>query len=205
MTKPTDRRHKHAWFALADAASCRLLCSSPTSQGTQHVEEHDAIKNTLPEQEHMRPMTGGGVTHNVEEKEKRFAGEIVKWLQTHAVKRGIDELVIFAPPRMLGVLRVVPLGALKGHVKELKGDLMRLSVGQLAVHPLVRELLPPATNDERTTFLAVTTSAHREADRTSHAGDDTRKTQRNHNRQSNSVAEADGLGGHDDATQGASA
>lgn len=141
MTKTTPGRHNHAWFALADAESCRLLRCSLTKQGTQHVEEYDAIKNTLPEQEHIRPMTNGGMTHHVENKQRRFAGEIVKWLQTQAGEREIDALVIFAPPRMLGVLRMVPLGALKGHIEELRGDLMRLNAGQLADHPMVRELV----------------------------------------------------------------
>ena len=85
-----------------------------------------------------------GTTHHVEDKERRFATEIVRWLQKKAVQHKIDRLVIFAPPRMLGVLRLVPLGTLKGHVDELKGDLMRLHAGQLADHPMVRELLAAA-------------------------------------------------------------
>jgi protein required for attachment to host cells len=112
-----------------------------TRRGKHHVEEHDSIKNVLPEQEHARPMTGGGMTHNVEETERRFAGEMVAWLLIKAAQHEVDHLVIFAPPRMLGVLRRVPLGALKGCVEEFKGDLMRLSVGQLADHPMVRKLV----------------------------------------------------------------
>jgi len=141
MTKKTAKGRTHAWFALADAESCRLLRCILTRQGTPHVEEYGVIQNTLPEQEHMRPMTQGGSTHHVENKEKRFAGQIVEWLQTQTGQREIDALTVFVPPRMLGVLRMIPLGALQGHVEELKGDLMRLNAGQLADHQMVRELV----------------------------------------------------------------
>jgi protein required for attachment to host cells len=141
MTKTDTGLRNHAWFALADAEHCRLLCCRFTRRATQHVEEHDAIENTFPEQEHARPTTEGGMTHDVEEKERRFAGQIVKWLQEKAEEHEIDRLVIFAPPRMLGLLRKAPPGLLKGHLEELQGNLMRLEAGQLAQHPMVRELV----------------------------------------------------------------
>ncbi len=134
-------QRKQAWFALADAERCRLMRCSLTEQGTQHVDEHEALKNAWPEQEHSRPTTGGGTTHHVEEKERRFAGEIVDWLQKRATEHEIDHLMIFAPPRMLGALRKVPFGSLRGHSGELQGDLMRLEAGQLADHPMIRDLL----------------------------------------------------------------
>lgn len=152
MTKTPTGLHNHAWFALTDAASCRLLCCSLTRRGKHHIDEYDAFENTLPEQEHSRPMTNAGATHNVEDNERRFAGEIVTWLKKRTEQYQIDRLVIFAPPRMLGVLRMVPLGSLKGKVEELKGDLMRLKTGQLADHPMVRELVALHPNDERAAF-----------------------------------------------------
>ena|SRR5437868_5573211 len=140
MTK-TNGAHQHVWFALADAEACRLLYCTLTTQGTHHVDEYDALQNNLPHQEQARPMTNAGTKHNVEEGERRFASEIVSWLQARAGQYEISHLVILAPPRMLGVIRSVPLGSLKGRVDELKGDLMRLQVGQLADHPMVRELM----------------------------------------------------------------
>lgn len=149
MRKTNGEQRGHAWFALADAESCRLLGCSMTRRGKHHVDEYDAFENTLPEQEHARPMTNAGATHNVEDKERRFAGEIVAWLQKKADQYHLDRLVIFAPPRMLGVLRKTPLGSLRGQIEELKGNLMRLNAGQLADHPLVRELVTPHPIDER--------------------------------------------------------
>jgi hypothetical protein len=93
-------------------------------------------------------MTNAGVSHNVEEAERRFGSEIVEWLGKKAAQHKFDHLVIFAPPRMLGVIRTVPLGSLKGQVEELKGDLMRLKPGQLADHPMIRALVIPQLRDE---------------------------------------------------------
>jgi protein required for attachment to host cells len=144
MGKTNVEVRNHAWFALADAEHCRLLCCRLTKQGTQHVDEYGACENTLPEQEHKRPMTGTGTTHYVEEEERRFAGEIVEWLRGKVEEHKIDHLVIFAPARILGAIRKAPPGLLKGHLEELKGNLMRLDAGQLAQHPMLRELVREA-------------------------------------------------------------
>ena len=144
MGKTTVERRNHAWFALADAEHCRLLCCRLTRQGTQHVDEYGAFKNTLPEAEHARPMTGDGMAHDIEEEERRFGAQIVDWLRRKAEEHKIDRMVIFAPPRMLGVLRKASSGLLVGHLKELEGNLMRLDAGQLAQHPMVRDLVREA-------------------------------------------------------------
>ena len=144
MNVTKAERKNHAWFALADAEACRLLSCSLTQRGMPHVVEHDMIRHTAAIHEHARPMTNAGMTHDVEEEERRFAGEIIKWLQGQAGVNKIEELVLFAPPRMLGVLRMAPLGSLKGRVEEIKGDLMPLNAGQLAEHPMIRELIGTA-------------------------------------------------------------
>ena len=144
MRKTNVQLPNHAWFALADAEHCRLLCCRLTRQGTQHVDEYGALENTLPEAEHARPKTGDGMTHDIEEEQRRFAGEIVKWLKEKAREHDIDSLAIFASPRMLGALRKASSGLLKGHLEELEGNLMRLKAGQLAEHPMVRELVRAA-------------------------------------------------------------
>jgi len=147
MLETKAGRRSHTWFALADTEHCRLLCCHRTKQGTPHVEEHDAIENTAPEHEHLRPQTGDGMTHDVEEHERRFAGQIVAWLKVRAGEYEIDHFKIFAAPRMLGTLRKVAPGSLKGHLEMLQGDLMRLHGGELADHPMIRDLLSatPAT------------------------------------------------------------
>jgi protein required for attachment to host cells len=84
------------------------------------------------------------MTHDVEEKERRFAGEIVNWLRERAEQREIDQLAVFATSRMLGLLRKARIGLSKGHLEELEGNLMRLEAGQLAEHPMVRDLMQAA-------------------------------------------------------------
>jgi len=148
MRKTNVEPRNYAWFALADTEHCRLLCCHLTRQGTQHVDEYGVFENTLPEAEHARPMTHDGATHDIEEEERRFAGQIVEWLQENVKKHEIDRLVIFAPPRMLGALRKASSGLLKGHLEELEGNLMRLEAGQLAEHPMVRQLVP-ATHERQ--------------------------------------------------------
>ena len=44
MGKTKVERRNHAWFALADAEHCRLLCCRLTDEGTQHVDEYDALE-----------------------------------------------------------------------------------------------------------------------------------------------------------------
>jgi protein required for attachment to host cells len=144
MHKMKVEQQNYAWFALADAEHCRLLCCRLTRQGTQHVDEYGAFENTLPEAEHARPMTGDGMTHDIEEEERRFGAQIVDWLRRKAEEHKISRMVIFAPPRMLGVLRKASSRLLAGHLKEFEGNLMRLDAGQLAQHPMVRDLVRDA-------------------------------------------------------------
>lgn len=92
----------------------------------------------------MRPMTQAGTTHHVEEQERRFSDAIVEWLRGKAEEHRIDHWVVFAPPRMLGILRKDSSGLLRGQLEELQGNLMGLRAGQLAEHPVVRRLAAAA-------------------------------------------------------------
>jgi protein required for attachment to host cells len=147
MGKTNVEVRDYAWFALADAKHCRLLCCRWSRQDTEYVKQYGTFENTLPEKEHKRPMTGTGTTHYGEEQERRFAGEIVEWLRGKVEEHEIDRLVIFAPPHILGVLRKATAGLLKGHLEQIKSDLMRVDAVQLAQHPVIRDL--PRTGQER--------------------------------------------------------
>ena len=141
MGKTNVEGRPHVWFALADAEHCRLLCCRLTEQGTQHVDEHERLDNTFPEHEHLRPQTGDGMTHDIEEKERRFAGQIVGWLKKRVDTHKIGRLVILATPRMLGVLRRFRPRLSNGVLQGLEGNLVRLEAGQLADHPMIRDLV----------------------------------------------------------------
>ena len=141
MDNNNCKRHNIAWFALVDSEHCRLLCCRLTKQGSHHVDEHGQFQNTLPEAEHARPMSLGGTTHYVEENERRFSGETLKWLKDQIDALRIDHLTLFAPARMLGAIRKASDKILTGEYEELQGSLMRLETGQLAEHPMIRRLV----------------------------------------------------------------
>jgi protein required for attachment to host cells len=151
MKKKDTRAADHVWFALADAQKCRLLRCHLTKQGTPHVDECDALDNELPEHEHGRPMALGGMTgrsfaalhHDEEEAERRFAAQIVEWLQKKSARYGIERLTVLASPRILGVLRKTPPGSLKGCIDEREGNLMHLETDALSEHSMIRRLLAP--------------------------------------------------------------
>ena len=65
----------------------------------------------------------------------------MEWLKKRVAEHDIDRLVIFATPRILGLLRKAPSGLLQGHLEEIEGNLMRLQTGELAEHQMVRGLV----------------------------------------------------------------
>lgn len=136
-----ERQGDPVWFALADSGHCRLLSCSMTRRRAPYVHEYEILENSGPEQEHARPMSQGGATHHVEERERRFAGEIAEWLGRRAERHNIASLMIYAPARMLGALRKVRHRYMNGDVQLRQGDLMRLSAGELALHPIIRTLV----------------------------------------------------------------
>ncbi len=110
--KTNVEAQNQAWFALADAEHCLLLCCRLTRQGAEHVKQYGVLENMLPEQGRLRPRTGTGTTHYVEEDERRFADQVVEWLRDRAEEHKIDRLIIFAPLRILEVLRQATPGLL---------------------------------------------------------------------------------------------
>lgn len=141
MQQTNVERRNCAWFALADAEQCRLLCCRLTLQGRQHVEEHGALMNEQPEHQHARSMPPGGEARDVQENERRFAAETADWLSKRAAEHEMVRLVVFAPPRMLGLLRKTSFRMINGHLEEVRGNLMGLKPGQLADHLMVHELV----------------------------------------------------------------
>ena len=63
------------------------------------------------------------------------------WLKKRVDTHKIGRLVILATPRMLGVLRRFRPRLSNGLLQGLEGNLMRLEAGQLADHPMVRDLV----------------------------------------------------------------
>jgi len=139
----------HAWFALADAKHCRLLRCERTPAGTPTVREMEALENTWPGHDHVRPSplaaknghTHASWHHEVEEDLRRFAQQVAGWLKERFGQHGIDRLYIFAAPRFLGELRKLDFGPHGQRMEQRDGELMWLTPGDLARHPAIRALL----------------------------------------------------------------
>ncbi len=141
MQQTNVERRNFAWFALADAEQCRLLCCRLTRDGTQHVEERGVLENALFEQEHAGPGTHGDAARENEQTERRFADDTADWLNKKAAEHEMARLIVFAPPRMLSLLRKSSFNVTNGHMEEVRDDLMGLEPGQLADHPTINEVV----------------------------------------------------------------
>lgn len=146
--KPTTIR----WVLLADARRARLLRCGSTEEGRCRVEERGSIDSTWPRPERSRsgPLWKNatipfGIEGNAGEGLRRFAREVVKWLQHRMEEFGILRIHILASGRFLGAFRKVrPAQLTRQHALEREADLMHLSVGRLVKHPVILQLMDSA-------------------------------------------------------------
>jgi protein required for attachment to host cells len=140
------------WMLLADARQGRLLRCTESDDGRVRVEDRDSIANTLPSHEHQHSSPlwkNATITFGMEDAERedlrRFAREVAVWLQQRMDGLRIRRVHILASGRFLGALRKVRPAQLAGrHALERKADLMHLSAGKLAKHPVIRQLMVSA-------------------------------------------------------------
>jgi hypothetical protein len=150
MTQPTAQARERAWFALADARRCRLLCCCLTTQGAHHVNEVATLQNSSLQHEWGRPLALGEVAVHGEaswpdvasENLLDFARAVSNWLHDKLTEFEIDQLAVFSPAGFMGVLRGFPIEKPAAQIRHCEGNLMHLGVGTLAQHPMVRALLP---------------------------------------------------------------
>jgi protein required for attachment to host cells len=136
------------WLVLADTERGRLLQAGRTEMGSVHVEPIDRIEHRTDRYEHSRPSPRAGQTgdtqddHEDEEEEKRFARRLSRWIGDHVQRHGIERLVLFASPRMLGTLRKLTNGrGLPAHIDSRDTDLTSLTVEQLTEHRAIQKLV----------------------------------------------------------------
>ena len=88
--------------------------------------------------------------HDVQTRHKRaellgrFARDVARWLDDRARSLPIEELFVFAPARLLGLLRESYTPNVAKLVHDQKGDLGTMSLGELEQHRLVSAVLHPA-------------------------------------------------------------
>ena len=137
------------WVLLADGRKARLLRCSMTEWGRCRVEENGSIDNSRQGRE---PAGSGplwknatitfGIADSDDEDLRRFAREVVTWLERMMRELGIAKVHVLASGRFLGVLRKVRPARLARHrTLQRKANLMHLTAGKLAKHPVIRQLV----------------------------------------------------------------
>lgn len=160
MTRMTSEDHS-VFFATCDLRSLRFLTARPMPRQRLHVEESERFASRwIDFHEHARPlMLGRGPKANAsqhfadehrepEELAARFARDAVGRLDEVSREVRAGRLPVFAEGRFLGHLRAAAAAA-RSHVVLLHGNLAPLDAGELAVHPLVVELVRESAASER--------------------------------------------------------
>ena len=137
------------WICIVDNGRGRLLRATDAPPGRHHLEVDDSIENGWEEHQHGRPSPRAGKDgnsyasqgHEDEEKMKRFAREVVGWLEDKTTAQCIERLNLFAPPRFLGALRHAYSPGLAKVITEHEGDLGYMPPGELVQHHAISKLL----------------------------------------------------------------
>jgi len=137
------------WFFVVDESRGRLFEASIVPPERLHLEERGAIENRNDAHEHGRPSPRAGKNgssyassgHQDEHERRRFARQIVDWMDDEVGRRGIETVRLFAPPRLLGELRPLLAPGLAGRVTEQQADLTNLGAAGLARHPAIAAAL----------------------------------------------------------------
>lgn len=143
------KKNQHAWAVVADERQALLVEVNTTPGGTCRVKEHERCEEHWEPKEHHRPspLSGKGghdyaaFAHESEERIQRFAREVSVWVQQQVHKRHIDELAVFAPPKLLGCLRPAWPAQLDGHIKEYQANLAQRPMAGLADYEAIQRLV----------------------------------------------------------------
>lgn len=142
-------KRKKTWIVVADGARARILANEGGGSGLALVRELEWPPARKPTRELGVEKPGrtfesaDTARHAMEPRvdwqefeKQRFAHRIARLLERAAGDRQFDELVLIAPPRMLGEFRNTLDKATRAHVSaEIPKDLT-----QLALHELPRHL-----------------------------------------------------------------
>ena len=141
-------KRKRIWILVADGARARLLVHEPSKNGFKPALDREFIGTNLPSREIASDRGGralGGdrqASHGVQPKsdphryeEEMFAREIASALEKGRKHDAFDQLIVVAPPRILGVLRSSFTKPLQERIKvELNKDLTSVSIHDLPKH-----------------------------------------------------------------------
>ena len=139
----------NVWIVLANDHQARLISAKRTPTGRCHLSETEAIENPIPTHDRGRPialhgMTGHSYADNLrtlDEERRRFARQLSRWIHTLLQRHDVQHLTVFAPPKLIGCLRVAIKKDHTERIDLIVENLMRLSNDSLRCHHSVMSLL----------------------------------------------------------------
>lgn len=158
-----------SWIVTADNRKANAYSYQKSVQGLAHLQFLRSIEHEEAELEHERPSlmggggparrggagvgSGSGMPHfgsgldkrGADEEHHRFAKRVCEWIAEASLAERPEHVAVFVPVRMMAYLRTeFALGGkytdLGKRVNVHDGELMRLSVNELAAHPKVAAL-----------------------------------------------------------------
>ena len=142
-----------AWVLTVGEGGGSLWRGGFTAHGTPHLDRLDGIANRWrePDQSHERhrpsPLAAkDGHTHAAPTREaetfrRRFAKDLVRWLDRIVDHRGIPRLHVFGPARLLREVHRCARPTLIDRLDAHEANLSSLPPGELALHPAVSAVL----------------------------------------------------------------
>lgn len=138
---------KPVWFMVVSHNTARMMKGELTPIGRCHVQEHASLHHEGPDKEFHRPSPRMGRTGNTqdnhipEEAAQRFARKIAGELEKMMSQHGIDDMKLFAPPRMVGALKKTMSDRVAGRVSITQADLAHLDDSRLAHYQPVSQMV----------------------------------------------------------------
>ena len=141
-------KKKTTWILIADASRARILKNDGPGRGLDAIEdmifqgENRKLKDIMADKPGRSYDSVGGGRHAMEyksdaehEDERAFANTLITVLQEAHGRKDYDQLILIAPPKMLGDIRAVLPDTLKAVTSaEINKDLTHIPNSDMADH-----------------------------------------------------------------------
>jgi protein required for attachment to host cells len=141
---------KPVWFMVASHNTARLMKGQMTPGGRCQVQQEAALHHEGLDKEFHRPTARAGKwgstqeSHVAEESMARFARKVASELEKMMSQKGIEDVKLFAPPKMMGELKKAVAKRVAGRIDHHQADLAHLPDARLAQYPLVKNMVHSA-------------------------------------------------------------
>lgn len=137
------------WMLIVDDREGRLLRGRRAATRTRRrrLDLIDALENPWRELDRSAERVSATPPRDEAEEVRRraeflgrYAGDLSRWLEAQVRQHGIDELDVFASPRLVGALRHSCSPKLAERIAHHVNDLGRMSLDDLERHPSIVDL-----------------------------------------------------------------